>query len=183
MKRSITLIAAVAFATLAPVLPAAAQAPAPAAPASWKPFQELSFLVGSWSGTAESGGRVGGRVVRFSMEMGGNYLVARGSTIFAAQAGKAEETIEEVGYVAYDRERRVYVAHYYFSNGIAGTFDVETSADGVKLGSTSLLNYETGAKARMAFRKNGDTEILDTFDLAPGGKDFVPFLAAKLTKK
>ncbi len=183
MKRSIApLLLALALSPL----PSRAQAPAaaaPAAPAAWKPFQELSFLVGSWSGTAESSGRVGGRVIRFGMELGGNYLVAKGSTIFAAQAGKAEETIEEVAYLSYDRERRVYLAQYYFSNGISGTFDVEVAPDGLKLVSSSLVNYETGAKARMAFRKTTDTEIASSFDLAPGGKDFVPFLTAKLTKK
>lgn len=180
MKRSIApLLLAL---TLSP-LPARAQAPAAPAPAAWKQFQDLSFLVGSWSGTAESSGRIGGRVIRFAMELGGNYMVAKGSTIFAAQGGKAEETIEEVGYIAYDRERRVYVAQYYFSNGISGTFDVEVAPDGLKLVSSSLVNYETGAKARMGFRKTSDTEIASSFDLAPGGKEFVPFLTAKLTKK
>ena len=68
-----------------------------------------AFLVGSWSGSAESGARVGGRVARFAPEFTGNYLVHRGSTILTADDGK-EETIEEVGYFAYDREKRRYVA-------------------------------------------------------------------------
>src|SRR5438477_11652655 len=37
---------------------------------AWKPFQEFGFLTGAWSGTAESGSRVGGRVSRWSLEMG-----------------------------------------------------------------------------------------------------------------
>ena len=51
----------------ATAVPAPATAAAPAAPApAWRPFQELGFLMGSWSGAAESGARVGGRVARFS---------------------------------------------------------------------------------------------------------------------
>ncbi|MCM3875515.1 MAG: hypothetical protein NEA02_03765, partial [Thermoanaerobaculia bacterium] len=107
----------------------------------WRPFQELGFLVGSWSGAAESGARLGGRVARFTPEFSGNYLVHRGSTILTADDGK-EETIEEVGYFAYDREKRRYVASYFFSTGISATFDVEVAPESVRLVSRELLNAE-----------------------------------------
>src|SRR5512143_1435122 len=111
----------------------------PARPSdAWKPFQEFGFLTGSWSGTAESGTRIGGRVVRWSMEMGGAYLVERGTTVFPAQAGAAEDSTEEVGYFAYDRDRRKYVAHFFYSTGVVGFYDVELASEGViRLVSTS----------------------------------------------
>ena len=168
-----------------PTAPAPATAvPAPAtAPASaWRPFQELGFLVGSWSGAAESGARVGGRVARFTPEFSGNYLVHRGSTILTADDGK-EETIEEVGYFAYDREKRRYVASYFFSTGISATFDVEVAPESARLVSRELLNAEAGTKARMLFARKADGELSLSMDLAPPDKDFVPFLTSSLRKK
>lgn len=167
----------------ATAVPAPATAAVPAAPApAWRPFQELGFLVGSWSGAAESGARVGGRVARFTPEFSGNYLVHRGSTILTADDGK-EETIEEVGYFAYDREKRRYVASYFFSTGISATFDVEVAPESARLVSRELLNAEAGTKARMLFARKADGELSLSMDLASPGRDFVPFLTSSLRKK
>ena len=160
----------------------AAAGPTPAASPAWRPFQEFAFLVGSLSGSAESGARVGGRVAHFAPEFTGNYLVHRGSTILTADDGK-EETIEEVGYFAYDREKRRYVATYFFSTGISATFDVEIVPEGVRLSSRELLNAEVGEKARMLFARKADGELLLSTDLAPPGKDFVPWLVSALKRK
>ncbi|MFI5119264.1 MAG: heme-binding beta-barrel domain-containing protein [Thermoanaerobaculia bacterium] len=182
--------AAPGAASAAPAPASAAPAPAAAGPAptagaaspAWRPFQELTFLVGSWAGSAESGTRVGGRVAHFTPQFTGNYLVHRGSTILTADDGK-EETIEEVGYFTYDREKRRYVASYFFSTGISGTFDVEIAPEGVRLTSRELLNAEAGAKARMLFTRNADGELSLSTDLAPPGREFVPWLVSALKKK
>jgi hypothetical protein len=170
----------------APAPPPAAPATAAAAAApAWKPFQEFGFLLGSWSGTAEAGNRIGGRVARFSVEMGGNYLVHRGSTVFAAEDGKPEESIEEVGYYAYDREQRGYVASYFFSTGVFCVYDVIFLAAGnsVRLVSRELMNYDAGAKSRLLITRRGDTELQLSMEIAPPNKEFLPYLASRLTKK
>jgi hypothetical protein len=186
----LALVLAAPAAAQIPTAPAAATAVAapasaavPVAPGTaWRPFQELGFLVGSWSGAAESGARVGGRVARFAPEFSGNYLVHRGSTILTADDG-TEETIDEVGYFAYDREKRRYVASYFFSTGISATFDVEVAPESARLVSRELLNAEAGTKARMLFVRKPDGELSLSTDLAPVGKDFVSFLTSSLKKK
>lgn len=173
-------------ATTSPATTSPAPSPAPAgsgtAAPAWRPFQELGFLLGSWAGGAESGARLGGRVARFAPELSGSYLVHRGSTVLTGDDGK-EETIEEAGYFTYDRDRRRYVAFYYFSTGVSGTFDVEIAPDGLRLASRELLNAEAGTKARILFVRRPDGELAISMDLAPAGKDFVPFLASSLRKK
>ena len=84
----------------------AAAPPSTSTAAAWKPFQELAFLTGSWTGGASLGPRFGGRVARFGPELGGTFLVVRGSTILAADEGGREETLDEAGWFAYDREKR-----------------------------------------------------------------------------
>lgn len=163
--------------------PVRAQAPAPAA-AAWRPFSEFAFLLGSWSGTATSGGRIGGRVVRFTMELNGNVLVERGSTIYPAGDGKPEETTEELGCITYDREKRRYVATWYFSTGVFGTWDVEIPAEGVlRMTAPALGNFEAGARARLAFSRRADGGLDTALDVALPGRDFAGLQSGSLKKK
>jgi hypothetical protein len=171
---------------LATPAPAPASAPAAASPAppAWKPFQELAFLAGSWTGGASVGTRFGGRVARFGPELLGSYFVVHGSTILAAEeGGRPEETLDEEGWFAYDREKRRYVAAWFFSNGVSGLFDVDLLPDGVRLLSRELLNYEAGTRARMVFQRRAEGDVAMNVDLAPPGKDFVPWLVSALKKK
>ncbi|MGA7993217.1 MAG: hypothetical protein WCC53_17450 [Thermoanaerobaculia bacterium] len=166
-----------------PTPTSAATAPAAAVPA-WKPFQELVFLSGSWTGGASVGTRYGGRVARFGPELLGAFFTLYGSTILAAEeGGRPEETIEEAGWFAYDREKRKYTATWFFSNGVSGVFDVELLPDGIRLLSRELVNYEPGTRARLLFRRRPEGDVTMNVDLAPPGRDFVPWLVSTLKKK
>lgn len=164
--------------------PVAAQAPPPVPAPAWRPFAEFAPLIGSWSGTATAGERLGGRIARFTMELAGTAFVERTSTIFPAEAGKAEESFEEVGYVTYDREKRKYVAMYFFSTGVFGTYDVEILPDaGIRMSAGALSNFEAGTRSRRVFTRKADGTLDLSLDLAPAGKDFAPFLSGTLKKK
>jgi len=164
--------------------PAAAQAPPPATAPAWRPFAEFAPLVGSWAGAASAGSRFGGRIARFTTELNGTAFVERTSTIFPAEPGKPEESFEEVGYVTYDREKRKYVAVYYFSTGVFGTYDVEILPEGgLRMTAAALTNYEAGTRSRRVFTRKADGTLDLSLDLAPAGKDFTPFLSGTLKKK
>ena len=172
----------------APPVASPTPSPAPAATAAaapaWKPFQEMAFLTGAWTGGASVGSRIGGRVARFGPELLGGYFVIHGSTILAAEeGGRPEETLDEEGWFAYDREKRRYVATWFFSNGVTGTFDVELLPDGLRLLSREVVNYESGTRARMLFQRRPEGDVVMNVDLAPPGKDFVPWLVSALKKK
>ena len=188
------MLAAATAAGQTAVPPAASPAPTPpttgaaatptSAPAAWKPFQEIAFLSGAWTGGASVGTRFGGRVARFGPELLGVFFVAHASTILAAEeGGRAEETFEEEGWFAYDREKRKYTATWFFSNGVSGVFDVEILPDGARLLSRELVNYESGTRARMLFQKGPEGDVTMNVDLALPGKDFVPWLVSALKKK
>jgi hypothetical protein len=170
-----------------PSAPATSSAPAgtgAAGAAAWKPFQEMAFLSGSWTGAATVASRVGGRVARIGPEFFGAFFVFHGSTILAAEeGGRSEETLEEEGWIAYDRDKRKYVATWYFSNGVTGVFDVELLTDGIRLVSREVVNYEAGTRARLVFQKRPEGDVAMNVDLAPPGKDFVAWIVSALRKK
>jgi hypothetical protein len=159
---------------------ASAQAP----PAAWKPFQEMEFLVGSWSGATEGVPGTGGRFERWQWEFGRSFLVVKATTIFPGRDGKPEERHEEIGYYSYDRDRRRYTAVYFLSEGIRGLSDVEILGDGsLRLTSTALENYEPGAKTRRTIQKKSPTEIVHTLEIQLPGRDWVVYFTDKLEKK
>lgn len=185
----VALVGALSAAAQSPP-PAATPVPSPAAPSTaavspaWKPFQELAFLTGSWVGGATLGSRFGGRVARFGPELGGAFFVARASTILAAEeGGRPEETIEEEGWIAYDRDRRRYVATWFLSNGVSAVLDVELLADGVRFASRDVVNYEAGTKMRILAQRQASGEVAWTLELAAPGRDFAPWLVTALRRK
>ena len=177
MARRSSLLLAAAFVIALPALPQDA-------PTAWKPFQEFDFLMGSWTGTAEQAGRLGGKVVNFSSEIRGVVLIYRGNTIFPATEGKPEEETRETAVLTYDGDRRKYEATLCFNTGVWGQFDADVSVPGtVRLVSTRLVNYDAGARFRATFSRQADGSLSVLLELAPAGKDFAVFSAGKLGKK
>jgi hypothetical protein len=175
---------AVVLALGAPAFGQEAPAPAPVPTPAWKLFQEFGFALGSYSGTADSSGRIGGVVSRWTIEMNGNFLVHRVNAIFPAQEGKPEEAIELLGYYNYDRDARKYSASYFFSTGLVGLFDVEFPSEGtLRLVSSRLANSDAGARARMVLapRPDGAQEL--TLEMAGPGKEFANYFTCHLKKK
>ncbi len=161
--------------------PASAQAP----PASeWKVFQEFGFLTGSWSGTAESAGKIGGRGVTFGLEVDGATLAYRATTYYPAREGQAESRAEEVARIVYDGAKGKYVALLIFSTKAWGIFDGDVRPDGsIRFTSRELANLEAGVKLRWTLSKKPDGSLLEEVEVASGGKDFAPYLSATLTKR
>ena len=185
MRAARSKIAAMLGLALGLALLPARQALAQAPPAGgWKVFQELGFLLGSWSGTAESAGRIGGRVVSAELSVDGAVLVYRANTVWPAAGGRAEERSQEAAFITYDGDKGKYVALVVFSTKVWGLYDVEVGPDGsLRLTSREFVNYESGAKSRLTLVKKGGTELAEQLEVSPAGKDFAPFLTSKLTKK
>jgi hypothetical protein len=160
---------------------ASAQAP-PAA--EWKVFQEFSFLTGSWSGPAQSGGRVGGRVVSFGLEVDGATLGYRATTYYPVKDNQPEARTEEIAKIVYDGAKGKYVAFVVFSTKAWGIYDAEVRPDGsIRFTARELGNLEEGLKSRWTLSRKADATLLEELDLAPSNKDFAAYLSATLTKK
>jgi hypothetical protein len=118
------------------------------------------------------------------MELNGTTLVDRGTTIYPAGDGKPEETVEEVAYLTYSREKRGYVATYFFSTGVYGTYDVEILPGGaIRMTASALGNYEAGARSRLLFTPRADGGLDTAIEIAPAGKEYVAHRTSSLKKK
>jgi hypothetical protein len=152
--------------------------------AEWKVFQEFSFLTGSWSGPAESGGRIGGRVISVGLEMDGAMLGYRATTYYPVKDDLPETRSEEVVRIVYDGAKGKYVAFVVFSTKAWGIFDAEVRPDGsIRFTSREIANLAAGTRSRWTLARQADGTLLEELDIAPPGSDFVTFLRATLTKK
>ena len=158
-----------------------AQDPPPAQ--EWKVFQEFGFLNGSWSGPAESGGRVGGRVVSFTSAVGGAQLSYRATTFYPAKDALPESSTEEVAYIVYDGAKGKYVALLVFSTKVWGIYEAEVRPDGIVFTSREMANLEAGLRSRWTFTRKADGSIAELLEVAPAGRDFAPYVSATLSRK
>lgn len=150
----------------------------------WKVFQEFGFLSGSWAGPAESGGRVGGRVVSFSPAVAGAELSYRATTYYPAKEGLPESSTEEVAHIVYDGGRGKYVALVIFSTKVWGIYDAEVRPDGsVVFSSREMANLEAGLKSRWTLGRKADGALAETIEVAAPGRDYAPFVSATLSRK
>lgn len=150
----------------------------------WKIFQEFDFLSGSWSGPAESGGRIGGRVVSFGLEVDGAALSYRATTYYPVKDDLPEARSEEIARIVYDGAKGRYVALVVFSTKAWGIYDAELRPDGsIRFTSREIANLEAGTRSRWTLSRMADGALLEELDVAPPGKDFVPFVSSTLTKK
>ena len=160
---------------------ASAQAP-PAA--EWKVFQEFNFVTGSWSGAVESGGRIGGRVISFGLELDGAALGYRATTYFPVKDTQPETRSEEIAKIVYDGAKGKYVALVVFSTKAWGIYDAEVRPDGsIRFTAREIANLEAGLRSRWTLSRKADGTLLEELDVAPPGKDFASYLSATLTKK
>ncbi len=168
-------------ALLSSAVVASAQAP-PAA--DWKVVQECNFATGSWTGPAQSGGRVGGRVVSFGLEVDGATLGYRATTYFPVKDSLPEARSEEIAKIVYDSAKGKYVALVIFSTKAWGLYDAEVRPDGsIRFTAREMANLEAGLRSRWTLSRKADGTLQEDLDLAPAGKDFSTYLSATLTKK
>jgi len=180
-RRTRTTLLLPALVLLLAVLPASAQAPTAG---EWKLFQEFNFVAGSWSGSAESGGRIGGRVVTVGPEVDGATLRYRATTYYPAKDNLPESRSEEIAHIVYDGAKGKYAALFVFSTKAWGIFDVDFRPDGsIVFVSREMSNLEAGTRSRWTLLKKADGSVGETLEVAPPARDFVTFLSATLTKK
>jgi len=150
----------------------------------WKVFQEFGSLTGSWSGPAESGGRIGGRVVSFGLEVEGATLACRATTYYPVKDDLPEARSEEIARIVYDGARGKYVALVVFSTKVWGIYDAEIRPDGsIAFTSREMANLEAGTRSRWVLSRKDDGTLQEQLEVGPPGKDLVPYLTSTLAKK
>jgi hypothetical protein len=156
------------LALLLSALPGSAQAQPPAAKPDWAP---LSFLQGDWRGESVKGST---GEFSFKPELGDRVLVRRDS---AKPASNPKELHE--GLMVVYPEGSGFRADFWDNEGHTIHYRVATSE-----GQAVFTSEEgSGPRFRLTYKKNPDSTLHVTFDVAPPGGEYKTYIEGSARRK
>jgi hypothetical protein len=161
-----------------------AQAPAAqiAAIDRWTPIR---FLLGTREGT--SSGQPGSGTVRreYRLVLRDQFIEVRNTSTYLPQEKNPKgEVHEDVGYISYDRSRKVFVFRQFHVEGFVTTYITGPNAlPELVFTSETLENLPSGWRARETYRVTGDNTFVEVFELAEPGKEFSVYSETRLSRR
>lgn len=142
------------------------------------PMAALRFLQGEWVGVDGDGtpGKAAGACA-FTPDLDGKLLLRRSFADYPAAEGRP--ALHHEDRMAIYAEGGALKADYWDSEGHVIRYAVEASASAVVF--TSLPG--PGPRFRLSYRLGADGMLVLDFEIAPPGKDFSPYLHARLKRK
>jgi hypothetical protein len=148
----------------------------------WKPLERF---VGSWQGTA-SGAPGEGTVVRtYAKVMGGRFIHETNTSTYPPQEkNKKGEVHEHSGMFSFDRQRKLLMLRQFHIEGFVNTYKQvsESGAAKVVFESEGFENLNPAWRARETYEFDGDDRLVETFELAPPGKEFQVYSRTELKR-
>lgn len=138
----------------------------------WKPLERL---VGDWRGTATGQAGTGEVSRRYAKIMGGRFIQETNTSTYASQEmNKKGEVHEHAGMFSYDKQRKVLMLRQFHIEGFVNTYKQASESGAAKLvfESEGFENFNNAWKARETYEFADDDRFVETFELAPPGKDF-----------
>jgi hypothetical protein len=138
----------------------------------WKPLERL---VGDWRGTATGQAGTGDVTRRYAKVMGGRFVQETNtSTYLPQEKNRKGEVHEHSGMFSYDKQRKLLMLRQFHIEGFVNTYRQVSEPGAAKLvfESEGFENFDNAWKARETYEFDGDDRFVETFELAPPGKDF-----------
>jgi len=153
-----------------------AQGPDTARATDGDPWAPIKFMVGKWSGTA-SGNAGDGTVVRdYDFVLKQRFLYEKNTSTYPPQEkNKRGEIHDHVGYISYDKSRKVLVLRQFHVEGFVNQYVINKEASTptrLVFESESFENFSNKWKARETYDVISPDEFIETFELAPPDKPF-----------
>lgn len=149
------------------------------------PWMPLARFVGNWQGV--SVGQAGeGTVVRsYARIMGGRFIQESNTSTYPPQEkNKKGEVHEHSGIFSYDKQRKLLMLRQFHIEGFVNTYRQVSEAGAVRLvfESEAFENFNNAWKARETYEFDGDDRLVETFELAPPGKEFRVYSRTELKR-
>lgn len=177
MRRSARVLSMAAVLCLGPASPVFAQDADP-----WKP---LDRFVGEWRGIASGQAGSGEVVRRYAKVMGGRFIQETNTSTYPPQEkNKKGEVHEHSGMFSYDRQRKALMLRQFHIEGFVNTYKQVSDGSAAKLvfESEAFENFNNAWKARETYEFDGNDRFVETFELAPPGKEFQVYSRTELKR-
>ena len=139
-------------------------------------WQHFRYFIGTWQGTGkgEPGNSDLERV--YELVLSNKFINVKHKSSYQPQERNPKgETHEDWGYISFDRARKVYVLRQFHVEGFVTQYYAQTlTPDGktIVFLSENIENVPAGFRARETYKILNENEFVETFELAPPGKEF-----------
>jgi hypothetical protein len=180
------LLAAMLLAGLA--TPSAGQTASPAAPPKkTDPWQPVRVLLGSWEGEVKGEPGAGRSERQYRLTLKDRFIKVDGKSTYPPQDKNPKgEVHEDVGFISYDKAARKLVLRQFHVEGFVNHYVLDNvSADGrtIVFVTVAIENIPGGWRGRETYQVVSDDEFVETFALAPPGKDFATYSETRFRRR
>jgi hypothetical protein len=155
-------------------------------PPAADPWQPLRRFVGDWAGS--SNGRSGEATVtrRYAWALNERYLHETSTSVYPPQERNPKgERHEHWGLFSHDRLRKTLVLRQFHVEGFVNTYrrvDLPEWPAQLVFESESFENFNSSWRARERYEFVDEQAFVETFELAPPGKDFETYSRTRLQR-
>lgn len=150
----------------------------------WMP---LKSFIGQWQGTGEGEPGKGNYERSYMFTLNNNFIeVKNKSTYPPTDKNPKGEVHQDVGYISYDKLRKVFVLRQFHIEGFVNRYKMDSiSNDGRKVVfvSEEIENIKPGWRAKETYEFNNENEFVETFELAPPNGQFEVYTKTILHRK
>lgn len=149
----------------------------------WLPFKDF---IGEWKGTGTGVDGEGSYDRSYRLILNKNYIEVKNKSTYApTKENPKGYHHEDIGYISYDKQRKVFVFRQFHIEGFVNEYKLESISADKKTFiflSESIENIPAGWRARETYIIT-DQGISEEFDLAEPGKEYEKYTRAQLVKK
>ena len=136
----------------------------------------IKFLIGSWKGTGEGDPGKGTYERSYALVLNKKFIEVKNKSTYPPTEKKTNgEVHEDIGYISYDKMRKVFVLRQFHIEGFVNQYSLDSlSADGKTFlfVSEAIENIPAGWRAKETYQFTGNDVLTETFELAQPGKSF-----------
>jgi hypothetical protein len=157
-----------------------------AQPAPEDPFAPIRFFGGDWRGTASGEpGAVGAVERSYAFVLEGHFLHERNTTTYAPHEKNPQgEVHEHWSFFSYDRARKRILLRQFHEESFVNIYVLapESAAQKLVFVSEDFENFDDAWRARETYELRSADELVETFELAPPGKEFAVYSRSELKR-
>jgi hypothetical protein len=150
------------------------------------PWAALRVFEGRWEGPTTGKPGKGSTSRKYRFELNARFLSQRDKSVYQPEVPAAKPVVhEDFGVFSYDTNQKKVVWRQFHSEGLVNEYTlVSVSADekSLEFVTTKIENLSPGFRAKKVYRILSADEIVETFWLAPPGKDFEVYTVAHLKR-
>ena len=146
----------------------------------------LNQLIGRWEG--EGNGEPGvSKVEReYQSVLNAKFLRVKNKSTYKPQEKNPKgEVHEDVGFISYDRRRKLFVLRQFHIEGFVNQYTTDSMSVGgnkVVFMTESIENIAQGWRGRETYTIINENEFTEVFELAAPGKDFEVYTQARFKR-